>query len=502
MTQTQFLLLLVAALPLLNCLLLHFFADSSGLVNFISKLFPIIFLTTLIGILGSIKYDNNSLTIFKAAPEISLSFAVNHLALGFLFLLNFIWIIFTYYSYQFIKVTNGKYGEDFKMFFALIIALLNLIIISKNLVSILFFYSCLIMSCHFFAVKFLSKKDDKFAKFFTALLYLESAFFFLAIVATYKFAGKIDFSNGGILAEIADHKSEKYLIILLLYLLGLFFSVLLPLYLFYRNINFDPLVIYVLFLLAYAFSSIYIFIKLLFFIFGIKIFALVLSKSVFIALEWVLLINMAISCAMLLWNKNLKSLFFYLFFSQFVFMLFAMFIFALYDPQKLYLAPFSFILSLTLIFLALSNIILYINKAEKKSIEGLFYDLRVSSSLLLFSIMNIIGFAPAIGALQTFFLIKIFFQKGLGMAAIIFGLNFLTLIFFACRLFYPMSARSEEVLEAVEKSPEISSDQENSKKIAREIDFDSSLILTGLVVAIAMFLLLILFLPITNFFNA
>ncbi len=487
MSQEQFLLLLIATLPLANCLILKLCSDSKKLVNIVSKFLPFLFLAQLIGLLNNLHHDEVYLEISEAVRGVSLGFAINDITLKFLFLLNFIWIIFVFYSHRFLRLEDGENPNEFKLFFALTIALINLILISQNLLTTLFFYNCLVLLCHFFAVKFLHKNETKFSYLFTFLLYLESMFFFLAIIATYKFIGRIDFVADGILPEKLNQ--AKYVTLLVLYLSGLFLSVALPSYLIHRNNNFDPLIVYALFFLAYAFSSLYIFVKILVFIFGINGFAAIILKIGFSYFEWIFLANLLLLGALLLLSKNLKSSFFYLFFHQFIFTLFAIFTFALYDGARVYLALFSFILSMTLVFLCLSNIILYVEKSQDKSLKGIFFDLKITTFLLIFAILNLIGIAPGIGALEKFYLLKILVTKKLFLASAIFAVNCVTLILLACRLFYLFFSQSDD-----KKS-------EQNVLWAKNIDFDSSLILTALVTAIAILLSLIFFPLLTNFFS-
>ena len=491
MTQTQFLLLLIAIIPFINCLIIKLCAESPKLVDISSKLLPTLFLANLIGLYGNLNRDNSYLVIAEATRGVALGFDVDALALGCLFLLTFFWIIFVFYSQRFFQISDAKNATNIKSFFAIIIAFLNLIIISKNLLSVLFFYNCLIILCHFFATKFLYKKQNSFTHFFTFLLYLESIFLFLAIVATYKFTGQIDFVAEGI---ISDSLSDiQYSIILTLYLGGLFMAIFIPSYLLYRNlINLDPIIIYILFFLAYGLSTLYIFTKILAFTFGFKSFAL-MGENFLQIIEWIFLVNIFATSIFLLFSKGLKSSFFYLFFQQFLFALFSIFIFAIYDKSAVCLALFSFLLSITLIFLTTSNFILYLSKSEHKWLGGLFYNLKITSLLFIFAIFNLIGLAPGIGAVEKFYLIKILFQKELIVPGIIFGINFISLLLFAWKVIYPL------FLHDPESDPEISAEEiKSAGEIAKAIDFDSSLILTALIVAVTIFLGLILFPLLTN----
>lgn len=485
MTQTQFLLLIISILPLINCAMIKLCEEMPKLVEIATKFMPVLFLINLIGLYGDIKNNSSYLSLTEAARGVSLGFAIDQMSLGYLFLLNFFWIIFVFYSQRFLKIIGVKTPNNLQIFFALIIALVNLIIISKNLLTILFFYNCLIILCHFFSVKFLHKEQNRFSHFFTFLLYLESIFFFLAIIATYKFTGQIDFYDGGIVSEKLS--SSRYALLLTLYSAGLFLSVLFPCYLFYRNINLDPLIIYVLFFLAYGFSSLYILLKLLYFTFGLSGFSFAVSGKLFSLGSFIFLINIATVSAFLALSKGIKSSFFYLFFQQFIFALFAIFAFAKFDGKHITIASLSFMLSLTLVFLCIANFVLFLMKAEKKNLHGLFFDFKITSILFIFAIANLIGIAPGVGLIEKFFLVKIVFQERSLLTGLILIANFLGLAAFSFKIIWPLFTRDDEKR------------SEADVELLKTIDFDSSLILTAFVVAVAIALLLILFPLATNF---
>jgi formate hydrogenlyase subunit 3/multisubunit Na+/H+ antiporter MnhD subunit len=144
---------------------------------------------------------------------------------------------------------------------------------------------------------------------------------------------------------------------------------------------------------------------------------------------------------------------------------------------------------MTLVFLCLSNIVLYLEKAQDKSLKGIFYELKITTVLLTFAILNLIGTAPGIGLLDKFYLINILLKEDLPFANAIFIVNLVTLISFSGRLFYLFFSKSD------------GKRSEEDIFWAKNIDFDSSLILTALVTAVAIFLSLILFPLLTNFFS-
>jgi formate hydrogenlyase subunit 3/multisubunit Na+/H+ antiporter MnhD subunit len=485
MTKTQFLILLIAAIPLINALLTRLCYDLPKISDFTNKLLPILFFANLIGITTNLSRDSSYVLLAQPSEGLYLGFVIDKMSLGFLFFLNFFWLAFVCYSQRFLQIIESKNLSSFKIFFNLIIAFATLIIISKNLLTILFFYNCLIFLGHFFSARFLYKSSTKFSQFFTLIIYLQSIFFFLAIVATYKFNGQIEFTNNGLISDRLD--LVQYGLLLILYFGGLFLSVLFPFYLFYRNINFDPLIIYTLFFLSYGFSTLYIFTKLFVSIFGFHGFALIISRLGFGFLECIFLANLLTASFFLLRNNGLKSSFFYLFFQQLVFALFTITTFAAFNGKYIYLALLSFLLSLTLVFLCISNFILYLSKSQFRKFDGLFYDMKITSVFFIFAILNLVGIVPGVGAVEKFFLLKIIISEKLYLSAAIIAFNFLSLGLFAWKIFYPLFLKLEQ--------PRPDGDLE----LIKNIDFDSNLILTPLIIAVVIFLGLVFFPILTNF---
>ena len=159
--------MLIAIIPLLNALTIKICANSQKAIDVFSKLFPVLYFVNLIGIYGNLDRDNSYLTIVESIRGVSLSFDIDEISLKFLFGLNFIWLVFTFYSQRFFAIQQTKNVNGLNVFLVLIFAFINLIIISKNLLTILFFYNCLIILSHFFSLRFLHKSETKISNIFT-----------------------------------------------------------------------------------------------------------------------------------------------------------------------------------------------------------------------------------------------------------------------------------------------------------------------------------------------
>ena len=110
-----------------------------------------------------------------------------------MYLLAIIWIILAFYLSAYLRISFADNKNDFKEFVILIIATINLLVLSKNLFTILFFYICLIIECNFFSQKFLNFDESKLTKFFSFSLYIESFLIFLAMILTFKTNSQLEF---------------------------------------------------------------------------------------------------------------------------------------------------------------------------------------------------------------------------------------------------------------------------------------------------------------------
>lgn len=447
----KFLPLILVAIPLFGCAV-----SSLKKQNFFSRLLdlflPIIFFANLVGVYRQVE-NHGAFVVFH----------LDKVTLIFLFLLSFLWLVFSFYSQRFWQLSSEKRSQELRILVSFIITILTAILLCKNLLLILFFYSFLILGSQLFAVKFLRHTEVGFLRLFTFLLYFESFFFFLALVATSKFI------KG---STIEDLTREQGVILFILYFFGLFFSVLMPYFIFFRKPNIEPIITYAFFFLAYSFGSICIFVKLLTLVFGFNFFAKILAGNAFTLMEVIFFFNILIASIFTVFSRGIKLSFFYLFFQQLFFVIFSIIFFATFKARMVYLGLISFSLSLTLIFFCVSNITLYLSKSSAKSLIGLFYQLPINTTLLIFSITSMAGLIPTIGAIEKFQLIKIIWQKHLWISASIIAINSATLMIFAGKMFYYFVSRLNEDV------------SEENLIYARNIDFDSSLVLTSLLTAI------------------
>ncbi|MBU6339321.1 MAG: hypothetical protein KGQ36_05080 [Rickettsiales bacterium] len=487
MSQTELLLFLTLALPLVNCLAINFFKDSKLWVNISYKSFPVLFLMNLVGLFNS-NYHNISLNLIGATESFSLSFAADKMTMIFLLLFGFIWVIFAFYSSAFLEVEENQKSFEFKFFSSFVFFSSVLNITASNLVTILFSYHLLLLFCYIFSIRFLQKTDKKSCRLFAFSLYFEAILLFLAVALIYKFAGVINFTSAKEAISENVGMAGQFVIFSLCFLALLLLSIA-PFFLLYSRFSNDSLTTYLLFFIALAFVPLYIFVKIIFFIFGFDAFAKLITELGFSYFEMMFLITIFASGLLLILSKDLKSAFFYILFNQFAFASLVFMAFAIFDKTKVLLPLISFSLSITLILLCLSNFILYLSKAEFKSIRNLLYELKITSVLLIFAFLNMVGIVPGLGMMQNFFLVKMMFLKELSFLGIIFIVNFILIMIFVSKMAYLLLAKVEN--------------KKSSKDLAliKTIDYDSGLMLTALVVALVILLSPIVFLIKSTLFS-
>lgn len=479
--QGQFLLFVVALLPFLSYISLRFLRNYPSFYNFLYFLLPIFFLINLFQASKFFVKDQYQFTLFEPMQGVSLAFYVDKIGILFLYILGFVWLIFAFYAVKYFKISFAKNSVNIREFFVLIISLVNFLILSKNLFTILFFYIYLIISSHFFSIKHFNIDENKFTKFFTFILYLESFLVFLSTILTFRITENIDFVSKII---IPDNYHEIYhFIIFLLFFFGLFLLMLTPFYLLFKNIKFNSLTLLIILLLSYALPSIFMFLKIIYYIFGIKGFGILVKKFSLKLFEVIILVNLLISSYKYLREKDLKSGLFYLFISQFGVMILSILIHLNNKFNYTFLCVLAFILNFMLIFFTSANFELFLNKIHFKNLNknfvGIFYKMPINSSIFLFAIMSLLGLTPSLSGLDKFLLITFLLKNPSSLSLWIFVINFIFLTIFIVkesRIFFSKNS----IFDEGEDNKIIARYDE----VAKVIDNDSNLILTILVVAI------------------
>lgn len=465
-------LALLIILPIFNCLILSI-SENKRIINLASSLAIIGYVACLLGLKSESKEIN--LEIFNLSSDLAIAFKINDAILNQVFLLGFIWLIFEFYVRRFYEISEVAKGIRIRLLFVLNITFINLIILSNNIFCLTIFATILSLFYYLVFDKFLVKQKNIYTQFFKFLILAEPFLLLVVSIITYYLSQQTIFVKDGILQNLNLFET---ILLFCLYFGATFFTILSVSYIFYaKYYDFEPITNYIILVLFYGFFKLFFFIKIITQVFGIGLFTSIISRFGLETFEIIFLINFVTAFYFLLFSKDFKAIFFYLFFSQLIFAFFAIFIFALYNEARINGVLTNFVLSLTLMFLTFSNLILYLKKAENKDFTGIFYNMKVTISLMIFAFLNLIGATPTIAGIEKFALLKISIKHHLPFLQLMILLNAAALAFFALKIFYSAFFKPENSFSA------------HDKALSQKIDSASSLMLTSLVVVVIMILL-------------
>lgn len=423
----QFLLALLLFVPLLSLTLFSLVGHASSFASWLSgfcyKISPWLFLVIFINLLINI-YPKFSPIFINLNIGLGLVFGVDKIAIGFLIAINFIWLLFVFYSTQLFKLHKQYLSHTWQKFFLFLISLLCFLFCSQSLITSLLFYQMLLFISHYMLKKHCPSYQEKNIGAFDLLMYFQIFLLFLAIVFLYQQNQNLLFLDNEI---IASNLNENYLVILLLLLLGLFLIIILPSFLLLQKLNLDVFWLFLWLFFGYSLPSLFIFSKILNYFFGWQglLFLLKnLSLNWFIAIFslYFLTINVVLNTV-----KNLQSWFLLFFWQQLNLLIFSILFHNLVNLSYIYLSITGFILLFLILFFSINNIKIYHQYHNLNNYQGLFYKMPITSSLFLFSIATAIGIVPSIIMIDKIFLIKTLINQKLFFALIIIVINTVSL---------------------------------------------------------------------------
>ncbi len=482
--MTNLLLILFVLAPLVNFLVL-FIKKEGGFCDqkfafLSSKILAIISFILLFGI-----YKNSPINfeLIKVVPQISFQFLIDKHAIKYLFLTNAIWIFSLFYFSEALffnlsqsssrkSNSNISLGDlNFITLLPITIFFINIIIISANLNSIFtcvsLFYLVFIIICQKFIIK---NNKNKGAKIFLFAFILELlAFSFLAIFLIF-LPSQYGFVENG--SQISINNFETMVLIFLL-LFFCFSPSLIALILGNKNnMAHKNSQIFLLVLFFYLILKIFLFIKIITQIFSVGLFSTILPQYIDIFIEIILGTIILYGLFCLLFSQNFLEIFILLLINQFYFIVLAIFILLSCDNlQKLDQILIDSALKIFILYLSLNNLIIYLKNAKNKSLEGVFYNLKISISLLIFALISCaILLFPNI--IFIFKLIATSYKNGFFISVLIIILNIFTILLFSYKLIYPTFLRSNIKY------------FESDINLAKKIDLSSGLSLTGVIILI------------------
>jgi len=464
----QLVTLIIIAAPILNILLLKFFKKNLGVTTLFNKLIPI----TLLSITVMLLLNNvaSELIILTPLDRLSISFDLNRNSLIFLIILDLFWLLFVIYLQKFLSLSSAKNSVYFLESFIYIVIALTLLAASSSLLSILIFYQIVTILFYQYSNRFLHKKDDKSSLYFSAVIYAESLILMVATIYAYQHFASLNIEYIG--EHIGSLNKDQQLIFMLLLISPTLIFAIFPFSLFYRKINLNPLIIFVLFFFLFFLSHSYLFIKFYFEIFK----SINISNFILTILEVIFLINILASSTFLVFAKGLKSSFFYLFFQQLILAIYSTILLLFFKNQFPILPLISFAASFFIMVFCLSNILLFLENSKKRKQHKIFGDLKISIILLLIAIFNIASILPSIGLQVSFLVISKIIEEKLVISAVIYAISTFSVIIFFIKTIFPLLLKDDEHEQFIQ-----------DEELAIKIDRNGYLIMPSIIFVLSIF---------------
>ncbi len=474
MNKIQFLISLIIIIPFFGAFAVFLARKNHSFISKFSTILALIMIGNIINLCFNHDGNLNAISLITLHNKLDIGFSITNISLIIALIVTFIWFIITIYSNEYFIISNDKRFFAFKLFSILLVGIIILITFSKNLISLFLFYQLLIFCLYFLNTYFMKDKDFGASNFFTISLFASSFFMFLAMFLAYKTTGTTEFLNSGIFTKTLSYK--RYFALLTLFILSIGSITIFPLHLFYKRLfclN-SPIIVVVL-IMSYGLVSLLIMLKIILNIFGFEYFIQNTNNFNFsYILNTIIMLNLMVSAILVVAQNNIKKILIFLFFNQ---LIFAFFLFLILNQSidQFIITIISFILSQTLIFLSLGNISLYLLNSKKRDLEGIFYKLKITSILLIFGLLNLVGLVPSIGFVEKFLLIQNYLIKDFDLNFIIIVINMILVLIGIVRTIYPILRQDSNY-------------NKHDIKLAQKIDNNLFLIFPSIIVATLMFM--------------
>ena len=476
---------LLPFLPFIALLLVLFcnkFPKLSNVGDKISALMAILFLVTSFGLRNLSNAVSLNFLNLPSNFNFAFSFSANQMLL--LLLLGVFWLVTCLSGNRYFAIIEDEGRGKFNALLLLIVGFISGIILSKNLLTILLFYQFLALTLHFTASYFSPIRSVRAAKYFGFFILATSSLLFLAAALTFKISGNIDFIQGGVFDKIAID-IWQFSLLLFLYVLAIATIAFVPLYLLFGNFYYLKPPIIILVLIGFAFPALVILLKVIMYLFGAKLFGIFINQiNHHNVLTIALAVNLLPTAILAIISKNLKQILIFLLFNQIIMVVMEFLVFGL-NLKQMEIVIASFVLGQLLIFIAVTNINLYLKGSEDKTLNGVLYKLRITILALIFALLNLSGLIPAIGMAEKYWLFKDVINDKAVLNGLVVLINIGLCLVCSVRMIYPML--------------EISSKNNNPKnyQTAKDIEWDLSLILPTLFLPALLFIMAFPF--VTNF---
>jgi multicomponent Na+:H+ antiporter subunit D len=226
----EMLVLIAVVTPFVGALVIPLFRNAPNLRETVTLVTAGTLLLSVLGLLAPVLGGARpQLHAIDVAAGLVIAFEVEPLGMLFAVVASSLWIVNSIYSIGYMRANNEPRQTGFYVCFAVALGSTIGLAFAKNLFTLFLFYEALTLSTYPLVTHKENQEAVRAGRIYLLLLLGTSLVLFLpAIVATWVFAGTLDFTPGGILA---DKTSAPLIAILLaLYVFGIGKAAMMPLH--------------------------------------------------------------------------------------------------------------------------------------------------------------------------------------------------------------------------------------------------------------------------------
>ncbi len=227
---TEDLVVLAMLTPFVGALLIPLFRKSPNLRETVTLIAACMLCLVTFSLLGPVLDSARpELQILRVVPGLDLAFKVEPLGMLFALVAASLWVVNSVYSIGYMRANDEPRQTTFYVCFAIALGSTIGIAFAKNLFTLFLFYEALTLSTYPLVTHKRNEEAVRAGRIYLLFLLGTSLLLLLpAIVATWTFAGTLDFTPGGILAGKAG--APVIVVLLALYVFGIGKAAVMPLH--------------------------------------------------------------------------------------------------------------------------------------------------------------------------------------------------------------------------------------------------------------------------------
>lgn len=343
------------------------------------------------------------LTIFEILPGVSFALKVEPLGMLFALVAGTLWLINSIYSIGYMRCNNEPRQTSFYICFAVAIAATLGLAFAQNLFTLFSFYEILTLSTYPLVTHKGTPAAMRAGRVYLLLLLGTSMVLLLpAILATYAFAGTLDFQAGGILSGKVSAAATG--ILLALYVFGIGKAAIMPFHAWLPNAMVAPTpVSALLHAVAVVKAGVFSILKVVVYVFGIDTVASSPAQPILIA---VAMITLILASLIALRKDNLKARLAYSTVSQLAYIVLGALVATSVSVVGAGLHIATHAAGKITLFFCAGAIYLAHRKTEVSSLNGIGRLMPYTMTAFLIASMSLIGLPPLAGMWSKWLLLK------------------------------------------------------------------------------------------------